>query len=121
VHHLGGKPYEILPDYLAALDVAIVPYALGDVTAGVSPLKVFQFCAQGKPVVSTPVPEIAKLTGLVEMASGAENFVAAIERALSERDAERVRRRIEYAKANTWASRAEQVVAIFRELLGGGR
>ncbi|TET33802.1 MAG: glycosyltransferase family 1 protein [Planctomycetota bacterium] len=119
VYHLGGKPYETLPDYLAAFDAAIVPYALGEVTQGVSPLKIYQFCAQGKPVVATPLPEVEKHSDFVEVAKGADAFIEAIERALEESDAGLVEKRVEYARANTWASRAEQVIEIIRKLLEG--
>jgi glycosyltransferase involved in cell wall biosynthesis len=119
VYHLGGKPYEKLPDYLAAFDVAIVPYVLGELSRSISPLKIFQFCAQGKPVVATPLPEVEKLSDLVEVAKGADAFVEAIERALEESDAGRVEKRVEYARANTWAFRAEQVIEIIRKLIEG--
>jgi hypothetical protein len=121
VHHLGGKPYETLPDYLDSFDVAIVPYALGDVTLGISPLKLFQFCAQGKPTVVTPVPEVADLTDIAFVAEGAEEFVAAIEKALDEDNADVARKRVEYARANTWSSRADQVMEIFDKLIGDSK
>ena len=110
------KPYLLL-----GINLRVVALAFGAasiLTLGVSPLKVFQFCSQGKPVVATPVPEIAKLSGLIEIAEGPENFIAAIERAMSEKDETVRRKRIDYARENTWSSRAEQVIGLFDRLPG---
>jgi hypothetical protein len=55
------------------------------------------------------------------VAEGAEEFTAAIEKALGEKNPDIVQRRIEYAKANTWPSRAGQVMEIFEKLIGDAR
>jgi glycosyltransferase involved in cell wall biosynthesis len=88
VHYLGGKAYEELPAYLAGWDVAFMPFALNESTRFISPTKTPEYLAAGRPVVSTPVRDVARSygeRGLVRLATTPEEAVAAIEAALAER------------------------------------
>jgi UDP-galactopyranose mutase len=85
VHYLGGKSYRELPKYLAGWDVALLPFALNDATKFISPTKTPEYLAAGKPVVSTPIHDVVRGygdEGLVAIAGTAEEFAAAIDRAL---------------------------------------
>ncbi len=57
-HHLGKKPYETLPNYLKAFDVCLMPFVDSDLTRHISPTKTPEYLAGGKPVVSTPIPDV---------------------------------------------------------------
>jgi UDP-galactopyranose mutase len=89
LHYLGMKGYADLPLYLSGWDVALMPFAQNESTRFISPTKTPEYLAGGRPVVSTPVRDVVKPygeEGLVEIADAAntpEEFVAAIERALS--------------------------------------
>lgn len=54
---LGPRPYESLPGYLSAFDVALIPFVVDEITRATSPLKLYEYLAAGKPVVTTPMPE----------------------------------------------------------------
>ena len=87
ISYLGMKSYAELPRYLAGWDVAILPFALNEATRYISPTKTPEYLAAGKPVVSTPVRDVADpygKEGLVEIAATSDDFVAAIERRLRE-------------------------------------
>jgi UDP-galactopyranose mutase len=87
IHYLGGKQYPELPAYLAGWDVALMPFALNEATRFISPTKTPEYLAGGKPVVSTPIADVARhYSGLdaVRIAGTAEEFVAAAETALAE-------------------------------------
>ncbi|MFL6212490.1 MAG: glycosyltransferase family 1 protein [Blastocatellia bacterium] len=87
IHYLGGKEYQDLPAYLAGWDVAMMPFALNESTRFISPTKTPEYLAAGKPVVSTPVRDVVRTYGemnLVRIADAPEAFVAAVERALDE-------------------------------------
>jgi glycosyltransferase involved in cell wall biosynthesis len=86
LHWLGMKGYAELPAYLAGWDAGLMPFALNEATRFISPTKTPEFLAAGVPLVSTPVPDVVSdwgRDGLVEIAAGAEEVVAAIEAALS--------------------------------------
>jgi len=85
IHYLGGKTYEQLPAYLSGWDVALMPFAMNESTQFISPTKTPEYLAGGKPVVSTPIKDVVRHYGHLEgvmIASSAEEFVDACERAL---------------------------------------
>jgi UDP-galactopyranose mutase len=89
IHYLGGKDYQELPNYLAGWDVALLPFAVNDSTKFISPTKTPEYLAAGKPVVSTPITDVVRPYGemnLVHIAQTGAEFVKAIETALNEKD-----------------------------------
>jgi glycosyltransferase involved in cell wall biosynthesis len=86
IHYLGSKDYRELPSYVAGWDVALLPFAMNESTRFISPTKTPEYLAAGKPVVSTPIKDVMRPygdMGLVHIASNHEEFIAAIEKALS--------------------------------------
>jgi glycosyltransferase involved in cell wall biosynthesis len=80
IHYLGMRTYDELPAYLARFDAALLPFALNDATAFISPTKTLEYLAGGKPVISTAVPDVIHLYGdVVEIAGTAQEFADAIE------------------------------------------
>ncbi|HEX5431835.1 MAG TPA: glycosyltransferase, partial [Bryobacteraceae bacterium] len=71
VHFPGGQPYETLPSWTKAFDVAIIPYRDWFAQHS-SSLKVREYLAAGKPVVTVSTPEIENYRNLVSIASGPE-------------------------------------------------
>ena len=89
LHYLGSKAYGALPQYLGGWDVAMMPFAMNASTRFISPTKTPEFLAAGLPVVSTPVADVVHTygsAGAVRIASTAEEFVDAVDAALSARD-----------------------------------
>ena len=85
IRYLGRKEYAELPAYLAGWDVAMMPFAINAATRFISPTKTPEYLAAGRPVVSTPVPDVVRHYGDVEgvfIAGGADAFVAKCARAL---------------------------------------
>ena len=86
IHYLGRKDYAELPAYLAGWDVALMPFAMNEATRFISPTKTPEYLSAGRPVVSTPVPDVVRQYGDVEgvlIAGDAEAFVKACEHALA--------------------------------------
>lgn len=107
IHYLGGKKYEELPAYLAGWDVALLPFALNESTRFISPTKTPEYLAAGKPVVSTPIRDVALPygeMGLVYVAGVGEQFISAIEAALDSesRPADWLLRVDEFLARNSW-------------------
>lgn len=105
IHYLGGKDYKDLPKYLSGWDVALMPFAMNESTEFISPTKTPEYLAAGKPVVSTPIRDVVRPYGemnLVRIASNAEEFVAACEEALTEDAAERIDKVDEFLAKTSW-------------------
>ncbi len=89
IHYLGAKTYRELPVYLAGWDAAMLPFAMNESTRFISPTKTPEYLAAGKRVVSTPIRDVVHdygNTGLVAIASTAEEFAVALDAALSAED-----------------------------------
>jgi UDP-galactopyranose mutase len=101
IHYLGMKTYAQLPGYLANWDVTLLPFALNDSTRFISPTKIPEYLAGGKPVVSTPIRDVINPYGkqkLVSIAATADEFVTAIEGIL----------RMEKDERASWLTRVDQ-------------
>jgi uncharacterized SAM-binding protein YcdF (DUF218 family)/glycosyltransferase involved in cell wall biosynthesis len=109
VRLLGQRPHNLVPHYVRSFDVAIVPYRLADYTLNVYPTKLNEYLVMGVPVVATDLPEIRRFNGrhgnVVEVASDAAAFAAAVRRALNDSSPPEVERRVAAAHANSWNSR----------------
>src|SRR5918998_4520417 len=93
IHYLGGKQYAELPAYLSGWDVALMPFARNESTRFISPTKTPEYLAAGRAVVSTSIRDVVRPYGeqaLVHIADAPEEFVAAVEKAMSEDAAARM-------------------------------
>ncbi|HET9481059.1 MAG TPA: glycosyltransferase, partial [Candidatus Polarisedimenticolia bacterium] len=111
VHLLGQKPFSALPAYCRGIDVGIIPFRINRLTLRANPLKLREYLAAGLPVVSTPMPEVARLASLVRLAEGPAAFINAIESTLEEdaRDQTARRRRALTMTAEGWEARVEEI------------
>jgi UDP-galactopyranose mutase len=93
IHYFGQRPYAQLPSYLAGWDVCLVPFARNRSTQYISPTKTLEYMAADRPIVSTPITDVAEPYGdIVYLAETPEQFVSACERALTAREHERAER-----------------------------
>jgi len=93
IHYFGQRRYEELPGFLAGWDVCLLPFARNEATRFISPTKTLEYMAAEKPIVSTPITDVAEPYGhIVYLGDSAADIIAACERALGERASERVRR-----------------------------
>lgn len=84
IHYFGQQEYADLPAYLAGWDVCLIPFALNDATRFISPTKTLEYMAAEKPVVSTPITDVAVPYGdIVFIGNGIGNFISACNKALS--------------------------------------
>ena len=93
LHWVGQQAFESLPRIAASWDLCMMPFALNEATRHISPTKTLEYMAAGKPVVSTPVRDVAEPYGhLVRVADAAAPFIEACEAALAEAPGQRERR-----------------------------
>ncbi len=85
IHYPGKQEYAALPGFLKGFDVCMMPFALNESTRFISPTKTLEYMAAHKPVVSTPITDVAGPYGhIVRLAGTADEFVAAVDAALAE-------------------------------------
>ena len=100
------RPYEMIAHYGKCFDVALMPWQQNDWIDRCNPVKLKEYLALGKPVVSTPFSELDQYDGQVYRAAGADAFAEAIRLALAEDSTERARARQEWVRGASWESRA---------------
>lgn len=106
----GSRPLEQLPPLLQHMDVVLIPFLCNTLTASIYPLKINEYLAAGKPVVSTSFSEdIRSFASCVYLSENHEEFIRRIDEAIAENSAERLQRRVEVADANTWEARIKQL------------
>jgi glycosyltransferase involved in cell wall biosynthesis len=107
---LGQKPYEDIAHYGKCFDVAIMPWRQNRWIKACNPIKLKEYLALGKPIVSTPFPELQKYGDVVYQAKSPKDFTKLIERALAEDSPENTAaRRSKVAKAG-WDVKAQLVL-----------
>ena len=106
VHLLGRRPFASLPAYCKGFDVALNPFPINEVTLASNPLKVREYLAAGLPVVSTRIPEVARLDE-VRIADDRESFLGAIEDALWE-PGPKAERGLSM-RAQSWEARLDEI------------
>ena len=95
---------------LVASDACIIPHVASPLTRAMSPLKLYEYLAAGKPVVATDLPPVAGVSERV-ISACPEDFAAAVRTALDqpwqdERD------RQEFLRSNSWDARHERTLRV---------
>ncbi|MHC4738322.1 MAG: glycosyltransferase [Planctomycetota bacterium] len=112
---LGQKPYEQIPHYGKCFDIAIMPWRQNQWIEACNPIKLKEYLALGKPIVSTPFAELKKYEDVVYTAKSPGEFAHCIEQALMEDNPDRTAIRRRKVQDYTWDSKAQLVL---EELFG---
>ena len=107
---VGAQPYRDLPAWAKAFDVAIIPYRHNRQVENANPLKLREYLATGKPIVSVSNAEIDKFARWVHIAEGREMFLTALEKALHEDPPGAAAERIAAVADQTWDNRVREVL-----------
>jgi glycosyltransferase involved in cell wall biosynthesis len=106
IYWLGPKKYAELPRYLACFDVATIPFKLTEALQAVSPIKVFEYMAGGRPIVTTDLVECRKYP-VVLIARTPQEWVERLRDAVALRQDDAYLARLRRtAEENTWTARA---------------
>lgn len=112
VYFFGRRDKEALPGYMKAFDVCLNPFRKNELTDRVNPLKLYEYLASGKPVVSVDMPGVMDFRDIIEIAGDYEGFLQGVERALELEDDVRKSRRLKAAGENSWENRVEEMLEI---------
>jgi glycosyltransferase involved in cell wall biosynthesis len=104
VVHVGRQPQSTMPAWVASFDVCLNPFKRSRVADSVNPLKVYEYLAAGKPVVSGPMEALRREDAgrHVAFAEGAAEFSREIERCLEPQVQAAAQERREAALPYSW-------------------
>lgn len=109
-HFLGSKDYEILNLYGIHFDVCMIPFLINEITESTSPIKLFEYMALKKPIVSTNIDECRKYDSVI-IAEDKDEFLSKIDLAISKvNDTLYMDTLKKEALENTWSSKAKIIM-----------
>lgn len=110
IKFIGEVKYTELTAYLKYFDVCLIPFKLIELTLCTNPVKVYEYLAAGKPVITTAMPELIEIQDYVHVAHNSDDFVGLIEKGMNEKDDEELASmRRSWAKTQDWKSRARDL------------
>lgn len=78
IHFLGDKHYTQLPYYLKSFDICIIPHNIKSLESGGDPIKLYEYLAVGKPVVTTHIGGVDVFKDVITIANTKEEFLEGI-------------------------------------------
>jgi glycosyltransferase involved in cell wall biosynthesis len=119
VHFLGSKPAHSLPGYVQHMDVCLMCYCVDGYTKFISPLKVNEYLASGKPVVGAPIEPLVPYADLIRIASTPEEWIKGIEDCLKPESlaATEIEKRRLRAQAVDWEGIVGRIASVLRDRL----
>jgi glycosyltransferase involved in cell wall biosynthesis len=109
IRFLGRRPHALLPGYAQHWTVSLLPFLDTAMVRASNPLKLREYLAAGRPVVTTPMPAALPFRDVIDIAEDAAGFAAALRAAaLAPPDPERLRARVLH---ESWAARAVAAAA----------
>jgi glycosyltransferase involved in cell wall biosynthesis len=82
---LGARPAALVPAYLQHAGVLVVPHVVDGFTDSLDPIKLYEYLAVGRPVVSTPVAGFRDQPADRVTTASPQNLADAVVRVLAER------------------------------------
>ncbi len=119
---MGQKSHDELAKFITDFDVCMVPYLVNPSSATIAPVKINEYLAVGKPVVSTELPTVCEFNQqhkiLITAPNNSESFLGAIEQALRlPKDMQAIARRREVAALADWQNRFNAMNELIDEKL----
>ena len=105
----GSKHISELPNYVHFMDTLIIPFYCNQLTKSIYPLKINEYLASGRSVISTNFSvDITGFKDVIHLVDSDEAFIAKIPEAIQDKEPKDIDARIAVAKTNTWEKRVEQ-------------
>jgi hypothetical protein len=117
---VGPVAINQLSVHIADADVLLLPYIGAKQTRFITPAKLFQCLATGKPIVAIGLPSISWLGDVIHICQTHEEYLTAIEEARRDSPSSR-EARLALARANSWESRIDELEIQIGEILKTSR
>ena len=105
----GLLPNKEIAGLTHAVDVCIMPHRRNDLTMSMSPLKIYEYCAAGRPSAATDLPPVRGIHKAVKLVSQGDSFARAVAQALDEGPMSEEDRQ-DFLKENSWERRHDDIL-----------
>lgn len=109
---LGSRPYSELPYYIAFFDACMISFKLNELTKSVNPIKLYEYLSTGKPILSTPIPEVVVYKDHVEIVENPQELLSRIDMLQNLDETTRMahaKARQAIGKNNSWDARWQMI------------
>jgi hypothetical protein len=114
----GSKHISQLPQYVHFMDTLIIPFYCNQLTKSIYPLKINEYLASGRSVISTNFSvDITGFKDVIHLVDSDQAFIDKIPVAIKDKAPQDIEARINVAKTNTWEKRVEQFWSIIHDQL----
>lgn len=119
---LAGKQlYENLPMYIAAADICLLPAYNNEIMRDIVPIKMYEYMAMGKPVISTKLPGVMKEFGEGNGVVFVERTEDVLPKALELIDNDHInlvgRKAHDFVKENSWDRITDKFEAVLLDFI----
>lgn len=110
VYFMGPRDYKVLKYYARMCDILIIPFLLNDITKSTSPVKIFEYMALHKPIVTTAMHECKKYKS-VFIGNDSEDFIKKLDVAYKKKDdSDYINLLDKEARENDWKEKANAII-----------
>ncbi len=106
---------EKVGEHIKRWSLALIPLLINPLTMGISPLKLYEYCAIGLPVVSVKIPGVQPLKDVIYIAEDKKDFVKKIREAIEEDKTKKAKRKRAISEKYTWRHRVEEFITIVKK------
>ena len=109
IKYIGPIDYSILPLYAKYFDIAWIPFIINDITLATNPIKVFEYMALGKYIITSALPECKKYKS-VNIANSFADYCELINNYKYNNNNEYQKKLKSEALANSWEQKANDIL-----------
>jgi len=107
---LGKQDYQKIPLFIYHCDFGIIPFKNNDLVKYVNPIKMYEFLALGKPLVSVVWDELKNSNAPIYLANNYSEFILIVNNLEKDRRVFKRTDLISFAKNNTWEARYKLIL-----------
>lgn len=115
IYFMGPRDYKVLKNYASLCDILIIPFVLNDITKSTSPVKIFEYMALHKPIVTTDMLECRKYES-VYIGKNQKDFIDKLDEAYKNKDNKKYINLLDKeAQENDWIHKAKAIIDKIKE------
>lgn len=115
INHIPALEHKQLTKKISEWDILLLPFLHNDYATHCNPLKLREYLATGKPIVTTNIPAVTEYSDFLEIEEGSENWGKAIDKIMKESNTDREKRVEnvrEILRKETWEERAKDAITM---------
>ena len=112
IYYLGPKKYIQIPNYINSFKVCIIPHLVNQFTNAMNPLKLYNYLAMGKPVVTTSVAGVEEFSDIISIVRTKAEFLEKIRFWIKKDESKEIEKRKKKVSNHTWEKRVQEMMKL---------